>query len=601
MKKTYTRVGPNQKNTPQMEPVPGKNQVQNNAGGYVFALEPFQMLERFLIMGTEGNTYYVTERKQTTAALACVEACLAADPKRAVQMAVDVSQSGRAFKNTPALVVIAAASGLGGATPTPEQIEIRNMALRNMHKVARYATQLFEFVQLAAQFRGWGQGMQTAVQEWYQCKTAMTVAQQVTKYPSRITEEGSAASRWSHSDLLRRARPKPDSPAKNLVYRYALTGKLPLTLEAPTGTVKAPPSSLKTPPGKESPLCVVRDDLSQHVAELSEVHEYLSAINEAKQLGKEADKLVPLIEKFKLQREHLPTEALNSQKVWEALLPNMGPWALVRNLAKLTAVGLIAPLSEGMKTVRDKLSDGEALRKARLHPLTVLIGQRQYAMGRGTKGSLTWQPVPQIGEALENAFYACFKMLPPTGLNHLLALDISGSMTMGACAGAPLRPCEGTAVLAMVLARVEKNSHIMGFGHSFVDLGVTASDTLAGAMKKVSDLAFGSTDCSLPMTWALQNKVPVDVFVTMTDNETWAGKHGHPFQRLTEYRNKMGRNSKNIVCGMTVTNFTIADPKDPNSLDVCGFDANFPSLVTAFAKGAQPDVGAAVEASDSEE
>jgi 60 kDa SS-A/Ro ribonucleoprotein len=40
-----------------------------------------------------------------------------------------------------------------------------------------------------------------------------------------------------------------------------------------------------------------------------------------------------------------------------------------------------------------------------------------------------------------------------------------------------------------------------------------------------------------------------------------------------------------VVVGMTATEFSIADPSDPGMLDVAGFDAAVPSLVSQFARG----------------
>ena len=62
---------------------------------------------------------------------------------------------------------------------------------------------------------------------------------------------------------------------------------------------------------------------------------------------------------------------------------------------------------------------------------------------------------------------------------------------------------------------------------------------LDDAVKAINNLPHGGTDCAIPMTWALQNKVPVDGFVTYTDNETWAGDI-HPSQALQMYRQKVG-------------------------------------------------------------
>lgn len=41
------------------------NKVCNNAGGYVFKVNDLTRVRRFLILGTNGGTYYVTERKLT--------------------------------------------------------------------------------------------------------------------------------------------------------------------------------------------------------------------------------------------------------------------------------------------------------------------------------------------------------------------------------------------------------------------------------------------------------------------------------------------------------------------------------------------------------
>lgn len=40
-----------------------------------------------------------------------------------------------------------------------------------------------------------------------------------------------------------------------------------------------------------------------------------------------------------------------------------------------------------------------------------------------------------------------------------------------------------------------------------------------------------------------------------------------------------------VVVGMTATKFSIADPSDPRMLDVAGFDAAVPSLISQFARG----------------
>ncbi|WP_202863549.1 hypothetical protein [Ornithinimicrobium avium] len=100
----------------------------------------------------------------------------------------------------------------------------------------------------------------------------------------------------------------------------------------------------------------------------------------------------------------------------------------------------------------------------------------------------------------------------------------------------------------------------------------------------MSDLAFGGTDCALPVTHAIEQGLEVDTFVVYTDNETWAGS-SHPHQALRTYRERSGIPAKMIVVGMTATGCSIADPSDPGMLDVAGFDSAVPQLISDFSRG----------------
>jgi 60 kDa SS-A/Ro ribonucleoprotein len=42
--------------TPQSEPIDAR-QVENNSGGYVFALDDWARLDRFLVLGSDAPTY----------------------------------------------------------------------------------------------------------------------------------------------------------------------------------------------------------------------------------------------------------------------------------------------------------------------------------------------------------------------------------------------------------------------------------------------------------------------------------------------------------------------------------------------------------------
>jgi 60 kDa SS-A/Ro ribonucleoprotein len=263
----------------------------------------------------------------------------------------------------------------------------------------------------------------------------------------------------------------------------------------------------------------------------------------------------------------------------------------------MTEVGLLSPMStsDAERFVVSRLTDAEALRKARVHPLALLVALKTYAQGHGDKGKLKWNARQKIVDALDAAFYLSFKTLTPTGARTLLALDVSGSMTGPEIAGMPgITPRVGSAAMALVTAAVEPQHEIVAFtagSHPSMHVGyptgisplaISPRMRLDDVMAKTTNLPFGGTDCALPMLWALENKVPVDVFCVYTDSETWAGKI-HPVQALAKYRQKMGIGAKLVVIGMVSNGFTIADPNDAGMLDVVGFDTATPSIIADFA------------------
>jgi 60 kDa SS-A/Ro ribonucleoprotein len=292
-----------------------------------------------------------------------------------------------------------------------------------------------------------------------------------------------------------------------------------------------------------------------------------------------------LIAEYDLPREAVPTQSLANPEVWAALLQRMPLEALVRNLATMTRVGLLAPLSEAATTVAARLRDGGAIRRARLHPVKLLAALLTYAAGQGQRSSATWTPVPAVVDALNDAFELAFGAVEPAGTRHLLALDVSGSMGVGAVAGVPgLTPRVAAAALSLVTLRSEPAIHTLAFSHTLVPLKLSARQRLDDVVAKTSNLAFGGTDCALPMLWALKERVAVETFVVLTDSETWFGAV-HPAEALRRYREVMGIPAKLIVVGMVASRFSIADPADGGMLDVVGFDTAVPQLMRDFAAG----------------
>jgi 60 kDa SS-A/Ro ribonucleoprotein len=270
---------------------------------------------------------------------------------------------------------------------------------------------------------------------------------------------------------------------------------------------------------------------------------------------------------------------------WEALLEKMPMTAMLRNLGVMAKVGLLTPMSAAEQTIIDRLADTDRLHQARIHPIALLSALRVYAQGRGVRGRNTWTPTPRVIDALDAAFYLAFQNVEPANKRLLLALDVSGSMSMGMIAGVPgLTPRNGSAAMALVTARTEPQYDIISFQDRIVPLNISANMRLDDAVKATHNLPFGRTDCAQPMLYALDKKLKVDTFVIYTDSETWFGKI-HPVQALQRYRETTGIPAQLIVVGMVSNGFSIADPNDAGMLDVVGFDSATPRIMSNFARG----------------
>jgi 60 kDa SS-A/Ro ribonucleoprotein len=505
------------------------DEVRNSAGGFSFEVTPLARATRFLILGTQGGSFYASEKALTDENAKFIIS-MANGPQAAELLALvcDVSLKGRASKQHATLFTLAVLCA-------SKDEATRADANASIPAICRTPTMLFQFSSYVQNFRGWGRGLRRGIASWYEDKTADSLAYSVTKYRSR---EG-----WSHRDLLRLTHPSAPTEQHAAIYDYLC--------ERPVNS-------------KALPEIVTAFTNVQTDADITD--------------------MVTLIQRHNLSWEHLPDSALSQVAIWEAMVPNMGITALVRNLGRLSGNGYAKPMSVGEKVIVDRLSDAESIAKSRIHPLQVLTGLYTYKQGRGTKGSLQWTSSPKILDALEEAFYASFGNVVPANKRTLVGVDVSSSMTWGTIAGSPFTPREAAAAMTMVWMRSEPQVFPMAFTNQFTPLPITAKSTLDEVIRTTSGLNFGSTDCSLPMLWALKNVIEVDTFVVLTDSETWAGNM-HPFQALKQYRERTGIPARLAVVGMLANRFTIADPNDAGMMDIVGFDTATPNILSEFSAG----------------
>ena len=262
--------------TPQSQPL-SANQVRNEAGGFVWKVDDFERLRRFLVLGSEGGTYYAKDEKKLGQENAQALLRLIGEGRgpEAVKIIVEYSTEGRTAKQDPIILCLAICA-------RSTHMETKRAAYAAITQVLRIPTHLFTFIDtcetLSQPTTGWGRAHRKAIQKWYTGKKPRNLAVAVTKYKQR--------NGWSHRDVLRLCHVKPQDPAIQFVLKYVIKG-----FEAV----------------KEDAACAgVGQDLTAACT-------FLRGVEDAKTMNEE--ELVGAIRELGLAREHIPTNHLNSSKV----------------------------------------------------------------------------------------------------------------------------------------------------------------------------------------------------------------------------------------------------------------------------------------------
>lgn len=526
--------------TPQSEKAKA-GQIKNTAGGFVFQVSDQSRLERFLILGVDGGTYSVSEVLHAKSNVKFLNEMIERDEAGVLKTIVDVSVNGRAYKQSPALFALASIIVNG---------KNKQAVKAEFNKVVRTGTSLYEVVNYLNSMGGWGRAKREIVSSWFD-KDADRLAYQVVKYRRRTFGDNA----WTMQDVMRKAHPQNVN-----------TSVADFVLGKPHDAI---------------------DDLR--------VIEGFKVL----QKTKSADEVLAVLDTHTmLSWEMIPTQFLKDVRIWKMLFANgqLRGQALVRNITRLARYGAFQDMMFAAQYAA-ALTDQKMIEQTRLHPINFLNAAVVYREGQVDRKDYyggrkkNWETESVIADALDEGFHKAFKSVVPANKRTMLAIDVSGSMSALAN-GLDLSCAQVSAAMAMTIARTEPAHIIRGFtseGYSYrnsglTDLGISARTDLATAMRNVQRNNWGGTDCSLPITWAMQEKVEVDTFVVLTDNDTWAGDI-HPFQALKEYRRKTGIQARMAVLGVQATDFTIADSSDRGMLDMIGFDASAPRVLADFSAG----------------
>ncbi len=501
---------------PQSEPL-NDVMIKNSAGGYVYETQNWEQLDRFLILGTYGGTYYINERKLTIKNAEKLKLCFDENPAKYASRVREISLAGRATKNDFAVFALAFACAKGSAVARSESLKVLN-------DVCRTGTHLFQFINDYTNLGGgFGRSIKSALSNWYILKNLDDLSMQIVKYRNR--------NGWTHRDVFRKAHPKNEE--RNNIFSYVIKG--------------------------------YQEDVN-----------YPEIINTFEKL-KNADEsqMVEIINSSTSVREMIPTEFLSNKNVLEALAMQMPPMAMVRNLGNMTRVleWTNVDKSESLEHVVSVLSNEKSIKKARLHPMFILTALVQYSSGKGLSSS--WTPVTKVVNALETAFKLSLSNVAPTNLRILQAVDVSGSMSAEATSN--MSCSEASSAMAFVNSCTEPYVHNIAFSDKIDKSNVMLSNNMSiNEVKKLFGQG-GGTDLSLPVKWAFENKKEFDLIIIYTDNETWCG--GYHTSAVWEQYSKKYPNAKLVVASVASNQYSVIDPVNPMCLQTVGFDSNLFNVI----------------------
>jgi 60 kDa SS-A/Ro ribonucleoprotein len=188
-------------------PLPGYNMVKNDAGGYGFAVSPQERLERFLLIGSEGGTYYVSEQELTEKNAAEIIKMIQNNGEQVVRTVTNFAVNNRAPKADAGIFVLALATKFGNE-------ETKQAAYSAISQVCKTSTHLFMFLANVKNLRGWSRGLRKGVAKFYTSRTPDQVAYQMAKYRNRAG--------YTHRDVLRLCHATPTNSEMNTLFQYAV-------------------------------------------------------------------------------------------------------------------------------------------------------------------------------------------------------------------------------------------------------------------------------------------------------------------------------------------------------------------------------------------
>jgi len=272
--------------------------------------------------------------------------------------------------------------------------------------------------------------------------------------------------------------------------------------------------------------------------------------------------------------------ALNSAQ-W-AQIARLGSWQMVRQNLNTFARHGVFDLPGMAEAVAVKLSDAQAVAKARVMPYQLMAAFK--AAGEAVPA--------QVRDALQDAMELSLVNVPEMAGRVVVCPDVSGSMSSSVTghrgsATSNVRCIDVAALVAAAVLRKNPQARVLPFEQDVVKLSLNARDSVMTNAQALAKMGGGGTNCSAPLALLNRQGAEVDLVILVSDNESWvdANRRGAT-QTLREWEVLKQRNPQaRLVCIDIQPTATTQAAERHDILNVGGFSDAVFTMVANFATG----------------
>lgn len=261
------------------------------------------------------------------------------------------------------------------------------------------------------------------------------------------------------------------------------------------------------------------------------------------------------IENGKLPHEVASTFAGDSKTVWSAIFPNLPPFALLRNINTLDRKGI---LDDFKKEIKEKLSDGDKLRKSKILPFRFYEAYKVI--------NKEWAK-----NLMQEAIDASFENIPDFVGKTAVVLDVSGSMS---------GMLDVASLFAVCAARKGNVNKITLFDTRAWGMTVDPNKSILTIAQSIH--THGGTDIAAPINFLTKQGEVYDNIVLITDEQQ---NTGSPMYAAFEtYRKRLNMNVNLFVVDVSPYRSAITPPKG-NIYYIFGWSDQVMNYISATTRG----------------